>query len=136
MFEVLWLRHIDGAAHEVCCLPFRVYGLALGDIVEVDSEGGLITALRERSGNRIFRCFFPVHLPDEDFTRARKRLLAAIDRSGVDVEWSGDRHLSVHVPKGEPQAVSEVWIAVQEIGVGNAVHWEWADSQPFRLLSL
>lgn len=132
MFERLWLRHVDGPVHEVCRLPFRVYGLALGDTVEVEEEGRLVTALRERSGNRIFRCFFPLHISDEDFTRGCERLSAAIDRSGIAVEWSGDRHLSAHVPRGEPLAVSEVWVALQEIGLEKTVYWEWADSQPFQ----
>lgn len=109
----------------------RIWARA-GDTVEVDAEGRLITALHQQSGNRIFRGFIPVDVPNEDFMHAYKRLLAAIDRSDVSAEWNGDREVSVYVPEGDPYAISQVWIAVQEIGVGKTIHWEWADVHPFQ----
>ena len=47
--EQLWARRVDDEHHEICCIPFFVYDLALGDTVEVDADH-LVTRVVEPSG--------------------------------------------------------------------------------------
>lgn len=52
--EQLWARQISERTFEICCIPFFVYNLALGDIVETDI-GYCVTKVVERSGRFVFR---------------------------------------------------------------------------------
>src|SRR3954453_9406655 len=36
--EQLWARRIEGRHFEVCCIPFFLYDVALGDVVETDAD--------------------------------------------------------------------------------------------------
>lgn len=36
--EQLWARKVDDRHFELCCIPFFAYDLALGDVVETDSD--------------------------------------------------------------------------------------------------
>jgi Domain of unknown function (DUF4265) len=37
-WEQMWGREISENTYEVCCIPFFLYGISLGDIVEIDSD--------------------------------------------------------------------------------------------------
>lgn len=63
-WEQLWARQLDKHRFEICCIPFFVYGIALGDEVEtVDSEEGLYTVRQvvKKSGHHTFRIWFRNH---------------------------------------------------------------------------
>ena len=38
-FEQLWARQESADLFEICCIPFFVHKLALGDVVRTDTEG-------------------------------------------------------------------------------------------------
>ena len=38
VWEQLWARKIDNDHYEICCIPMFAYGLALGDVVEIDQR--------------------------------------------------------------------------------------------------
>lgn len=61
-FEQLWVRRDSSTElYEVCCIPFFVYNLSLGDRVTVTTtEGGAhhLGEVVERSGRFTFRVFF------------------------------------------------------------------------------
>src|SRR5262245_53635369 len=62
-FEVLWCRKLADSRYELCCVPFFVYSLALGDVIEVEArdgeQGGYdITRVIERSGHATLRAWF------------------------------------------------------------------------------
>lgn len=55
--EQLWARKVDESHFELCCIPFFVYDLALGDVVETDSEY-MVRRVSTRSGRHVFRVYF------------------------------------------------------------------------------
>lgn len=54
--EQLWGRRLDSGHLEVCCIPLFVYGLALGDVVEIDDDFMLV-GIVERSGRSVLRAY-------------------------------------------------------------------------------
>jgi hypothetical protein len=126
--EQIWLCPLGGGRYEVCCLPFRVYGLAMGDIVSLDAQARNVTEIVQRSGNRLFRIFFPPSIPADRFLAAKERVVFVIQEAGLKVEWSGDRHVAINIPLGG--SVARVWEVVRELE-GVAV-WEWSDVEEFR----
>ncbi|WP_405608190.1 DUF4265 domain-containing protein [Streptomyces sp. NBC_01508] len=127
--EQIWLRPLGGGRYEVCCLPFRVYGLVMGDIVSLDTEARVITEIVQSSGNRLFRVFFPPSIPPGRFFAAKESLVSAVRDADLKVEWSGDRHVAIDIPLGG--SVARVWEVVRELE-GVAV-WEWSDVEEFRI---
>jgi hypothetical protein len=55
--EQIWSRQLSDVVFEVCCIPFFIYNLALGDKVHVDGKY-LITDVIESSGYYTFRVWF------------------------------------------------------------------------------
>jgi hypothetical protein len=39
-FEQLWVRKVAEDAFELCCIPFFLYDVALGDVVQTRESGG------------------------------------------------------------------------------------------------
>lgn len=52
--EQLWARRVGERLFEICCIPFFAYNLALGDIVETDSQY-TVERVQSRSGRAVFR---------------------------------------------------------------------------------
>lgn len=52
--EELWARKIDEGHFELCCIPFFAYDIALGDVVEADSQYMVRRVIR-RPGKLVFR---------------------------------------------------------------------------------
>ncbi|MFD4941402.1 DUF4265 domain-containing protein [Streptomyces sp. NPDC058239] len=126
--EQIWLRPLGDKKYEVCCLPFRVYGLAMGDVVSLDAEARNVNGIVRHSGNRVFRIFFPHSIPLERFISAKESVISAICDADLQAEWSGDRHVAINIPVGG--SVARVWEVVRELE-GVAV-WEWSDVEEFR----
>jgi hypothetical protein len=55
--EQLWARQLGGERFEICCIPFFVYDLALGDVVETDAAQNIVRVV-EPSGRFVFRIWF------------------------------------------------------------------------------
>ncbi len=55
--EQLWARRVDDSHFELCCIPFFAYDLALGDVVETDSEY-MVRRVSTGSGRYVFRVYF------------------------------------------------------------------------------
>lgn len=129
-FEQLWFEPGDDGEFRVACLPFRVYGLALGDDVELDEERRIVARLLRRSGHRVLRVFLAKELEHDEFVRLRVRLVNAIAEVGAAAEWSGDRHVAIDILPDQPVGfVEEVIGSYLSVGF---VLWEWADAEPFR----
>jgi hypothetical protein len=61
MQESLWAKKLADARYEICCVPFFIYDLALGDEVEteLDEAGKLVLrTVVGRSGNQTFWLWF------------------------------------------------------------------------------
>lgn len=60
-WEQLWARQLNDNRFEICCIPFFVYDLALGDEVETGPEAGkryVIKRVTKPSGRYTFRVWF------------------------------------------------------------------------------
>lgn len=79
--EQLWARQIGASHFEICCIPFFLYDLALGDVVEAD-EKNFVKSIVRRSGRYVFRVHV-VNLP-----RAGEEIIPQIEALGGLVERS------------------------------------------------
>lgn len=86
--EQLWARQIDEHRFEICCIPFFVFDLALGDVVETDGDY-LVRRVVESSGRYVFRVWF-----GESF-HPRDDLAEELTRLGELLEWSSVNLLAV-----------------------------------------
>lgn len=122
-FEQLWLRS-SGDGLVVACIPFRVYGLALGDTVELGADDCL-KLVSARSGRRVLRVLFA-----ESALEAAARLRDFIAEKLLS-EWSGERHVAIDFPGGRLHIADEIGkVILQELD-GGLAFWEWGDSRPF-----
>jgi hypothetical protein len=82
-WEQLWAKQISEDHFEICCIPFYVHDLALGDVVETGLEGEeryVIQRVIKQSGHYTFRVWFT----DPD---ARETVPEEIVRLGCLIEW-------------------------------------------------
>jgi hypothetical protein len=42
----LWARQVGDRRFEICCIPFFLYDVALGDVVETDENYSLVRVVR------------------------------------------------------------------------------------------
>lgn len=52
--EQLWARQLGDRRFELCCIPFFLYDLALGDVVETDDNYDVVRVLKP-SGRYVYR---------------------------------------------------------------------------------
>lgn len=88
-YEQLWARQIDAHTFQVCCIPFFLYDLALGDTVRT-SDSYELEEVIEQSGRGVFRVFFPPTSLQE-----RQGLVAKLSTEGALLEWSSENLLAV-----------------------------------------
>jgi hypothetical protein len=124
--EQLWLRRLDGEHFSLCCIPFRAYGLALDDVVDISADGTTVIRLVRTSGRRVLRVLF---MPGVGLPAVLEQIKSEVSRLGLMSEWSGDRHIAIDVPLGVDIA-SILEIAERE-EAGSRAYWEWADATPF-----
>ena len=86
--EQLWARRVDDRHFELCCIPFFVYDLALGDVVETDPDY-LVTGVSTASGRYVFR----VH--SKQFADQGGDLTGRLTEMGALLEWSSSTLLAV-----------------------------------------
>lgn len=98
-WEQLWARRCNVGIFEICCIPFFVYGLALGDEVEVDADN-VIRRIVTRSGHTTFRVWFG----QSSELRARDSVMRIVASGGLDHEWSSTNLLALDAPT---EAVAE-----------------------------
>lgn len=58
--EQLWVKQISENRFVVCCIPFFLYDIALGDTVETDADY-CVTKRTRRSGRYVFRAMANNH---------------------------------------------------------------------------
>jgi hypothetical protein len=111
--EVLWCNPIDGGEFEVCCIPFQLDGVGLGDVVEAgqDSDGSWLVERRSKSGGHgVIR----VQLLDAALGITRMR--AEIHSRGSLTESAGPDHLVIDNPPGRAIGVERYLEALEEGG--------------------
>ena len=105
--EQLWARQIDDRLFEVCCIPFFLYDVALGDIVETDARHELLHVV-EPSGRFVFRAWFGgAGHPREDVVNELTEL-------GALFEWSATDLLAIDAADGWHSRVLAEYLAGHE----------------------
>jgi hypothetical protein len=79
--EQLWARQVSDQRFEICCIPFFVYDVALGHVVETDANDDLAGVV-ERSVRSVFRLWF-----GEAF-HPRQEVADELAELGALHEWS------------------------------------------------
>jgi hypothetical protein len=98
LYEQLWARRIDEVRFEICCIPFLIYDLALGDEVEADARTLNLTRVVRASGGYTFRAWF------EDPTNrgSADAITANIADIGCLFEWNASGNLlAIHASDKE-----------------------------------
>ena len=91
--EQLWTRRLDSERLEICCIPFSLYGIALGDVISftVDDERGFL--LHEKlaeAGRFVLRAYVP-----DDRSVVQRDLHDRLSELGTLQEWSGSRLVAI-----------------------------------------
>ena len=114
-FEQLWARQLDDNRFEVCCIPFFVFNLALGDVVVTSPKGGLkyvVEEVVEPSGRYVFRVWFGNSLQPPDEVANELRALGSL------IEWSSRNLLAVDTAdSARAQQVADFLIEREKAGL-------------------
>jgi hypothetical protein len=124
--EQVWLQRTADGMAVLCCIPFRAYGIALGDSVSIAPDS-YVTEVTARSGRRVLRAL----IVEPDPADAAAELERHIVRAELRFEWSGGRHVAIDVPQGVQP--SELLDYLDEREAAGNLHWEWADVEPFSI---
>lgn len=90
VWEQLWARKLDNGQYEICCIPIFAYGLALGDVVEID-QGFMIINLSQKSGRVTIRVWLNEKMPQEKHEELTNKILDL----GCLLEWYSQHLLGV-----------------------------------------
>ncbi|GGM89437.1 hypothetical protein GCM10010106_41070 [Thermopolyspora flexuosa] len=112
--------------HEVRCIPFIVYGVALLDLVKLDPDGRLVEEVIRPSGRRVMRM---LSIPSAMETDLKEELNSLLRNGNLLHEWNGDRNAAIDVPPGANG--DEVVRLAAEAERKELAYWEWADVKPF-----
>ena len=92
-WEQLWARKTEDNLYEICCIPFLIYDVALGDEVKVDPDHW-ITEVKKRSGHYTFRVWFG----DSKDPTIWEQVIRETERSGCLFEWYSNNLLAISAP--------------------------------------
>ncbi len=105
--EQLWARQVGDQRFEVCCIPFFLYDVALGDVVETSADYD-VTGVVEPSGRFVFRVWF-----GEAF-RPRQEIADELAELGALLEWSSADLLAVDAEDQDHAQEIADYLAEQE----------------------
>lgn len=91
-FEQLWARQVTEDTFEVCCIPFFLYDVALGDVVQTHEASGrkyMLSSVVRPSGHYVFRAYFgrSAHPLEE--------IVERLTELGATMEWSSSTLLAI-----------------------------------------
>ena len=98
-YEQLWCRQITEDTFELCCIPFFLYDIALGDVVRTDTQSSrkyVVSQVVERSGRYVFRVYF-----EPSMLGNREQVVAHLTTLGALLEWSSDSMLAADARDAE-----------------------------------
>jgi len=110
-FEQLFVRQISDDRFEVCCIPFFLYDIALGDIVRTEPRGGrkfVVADVAESSGRYVFRVWFGGSFQPRDEIERELRALGSL------TEWSSRNLLAVDAADREHAQLVADFLAERE----------------------
>jgi hypothetical protein len=113
-FEQLFAKRIAEDLFEVCCIPFLLNDLALGDVVATAPMGDLehvVTKVVEPSGRYVFRVRF------NEASRPRGEIAEELRALGSLIEWSSRDLLALDaIDQEHAQRVVEFLAAREKTG--------------------
>lgn len=113
-FEQLWARQLTDGRFEVCCIPFFIFDLALGDVVATSPRDGrkyVVDKVIKPSGRYVFRVWF-----GQSF-QPRAEIADELKALGSLIEWSSRNLLAIDAADGErAQLVASFLMAREKAG--------------------
>jgi hypothetical protein len=94
-WEQLWGQEVAPQRYVVCCIPFFVHDIALGDEVEIDANFVFQRVVRP-SDQVTFRLWF-----GSQNAITRQNLVREIEAITLLMEWSSENLLAVSVPEAK-----------------------------------
>ena len=114
-YEQLWCRQLSDDTFEVCCIPFFLYDVALGDTVRTAPHDGrkfVVDRVVSRSGRFVFRVHF-----ERSMFRHKDDVVARLVELGALFEWSSASMLAVDAADADlAQRVADFLLAREELG--------------------
>lgn len=110
-FEQLFARQLADDRFEVCCIPFFVHDLALGDIVVTSSKADreyVVKSVAEPSGRYVFRVWLGESSQPGDEIADEMRALGSL------MEWSSRNLLAVDAVDEEHAQLLADFLAERE----------------------
>ena len=92
-YEQLWCRQVSDDTFEVCCIPFFLYDVALGDLVQTAPQAEreyVVAGVLRRSGRYVFRVYFAGPMLGH-----RESAVDQLTTMGSLLEWSSPSLLAV-----------------------------------------
>ncbi|HEX2912519.1 MAG TPA: DUF4265 domain-containing protein [Chloroflexia bacterium] len=115
-WEQLWCRQVSENRFEICCIPFFVYNLALGDEVTTYSYLDIpymLDQVVKPSGHYTFRVWFN----DSSDSVIRNKITSEISRLECLIEWSSEHLLAVDAASNEQaQELADYLIQMEQQG--------------------
>ena len=110
--EQLVGRQVADTEFELCCIPFFLYDVSLGDIIETN-EDYLFKRVVRPSGRYTFRVWFGRHSGPKG--GPKDRIAAELElEHGALLEWHGSNLLAVDAENGEVAQKIADYLQVQE----------------------
>jgi hypothetical protein len=98
-WEQVWCKKITAEQFEVCCIPFFLYGVSLGDIVQTKPTFGVDYSwdcVVVPSGHQTYRVWFGGS--NDDDHQIRHKLVDRLLEREVVAEWYGANLLAIDGP--------------------------------------
>lgn len=114
-WEQVWARQIADNEFELCCVPFFLYDLSIGDVVATETRAArkfVISARLKASGLRTVRVWYSAEASAQD----KERVLGHLRDSGSPAEWHSERLLAFACAAAEVPRFSQILGAEQEAG--------------------
>ncbi len=115
-WEQLWARQVAENEFELCCVPFFLYDLSLGDVVETETREGrrfVISSRVKASGLHTVRAWYSADASEDD----KERFLELLRDSAVAMEWHSKRLLAFACVSAEVNRFVDFLGKEQESGV-------------------
>ena len=109
--EQLWAKQLGDDTFEICCIPFFLYDIALGDVVQTAPAGGrryMVQRVIRRSGRFVFRVWFG------DSSQPRREIADQLEALGAVLVWSSPNLLAVDAADEDLAKVISGWLLEQE----------------------
>lgn len=118
-YEQLWCRQVSDDTFEVCCIPFFLYDVALGDVVQTVGEDGrryVVNRVIRASGRYVFRAHF-----DKSMMPNRDEIVDRLSALGAIMEFSSESLIAVDA-RDEPHSQQIAGFLIERENLGQLLY--------------